>query len=169
MRGQGVIRFRRTQRDMAGFRQFVQVETGKPGGLGVHRHQQVERAGPGGMVHAGGTALQGGWQRQRGVQGIGLAHFGSQLQEQTLFVFRNLLHVEALSLSGLVAKQIPDTEAIRSGHQRSGQGLQRTRPDRSDHGRFFAGNPAQGSRGVRSFDLAAQPIDPDQPGLLVEA
>ena len=169
LRGQPIIHFRRAQRDMAGFRQFIQVEAREPGGLGVHRHQQVKRAGPGGMVHGRSAALQGGRQRQRSVQGIGPAHFGSQLQEQTLFVFRHLLHVEALILGGLVAEKIPDTDAIRGGHQRSGQGLQRTRPNRSDHGGFFASDPAQGSGGMRGFDLAAQPVDPDQPGLLVDA
>ena len=103
LRGLRIIRFRGAQGDRIRFRQFIQVETREPGGLGVHRHEQVEGAGAGGMVHGGGAALQGGWQCQRGMQRISLAQAGGQLQEQALGVPGHLLHVEAFILGGFVA------------------------------------------------------------------
>ena len=80
------------------------------------------------MVNGGGTALQGGWQCQGSMQRISVAQAGGHLQEQPLGVPGHLLHVEAFILGGFVAAQVPDAKAIRRGHQRGGQTLQRTRP-----------------------------------------
>jgi hypothetical protein len=76
---------------------------------------------------------------------------------------------QALVLAGLIAEQVPNTQAVRGRDKRGRQGMQRARPDGGNHGGLLPRHPAQGGRGVRGFDLAAQAVDLEQPGSLVDA
>ena len=81
----------------------------------------------------------------------------------------NLLHVEAFVFAGLIAEQVPDADAVRCRGDGCRQRLQRARADGGDHGGLLAGDPPEGARCVRRFDLAAHVVDAQQAGVLVDA
>ena len=140
---------RRAQRRRSTDRQLIQVELGQQTALRVHRQHEKERPGavadgrPCSVPIARPMPTASGVCRQ-----YALPHGLAETQEQLLLGLGDLLHVRAFVVGGLVAEQIPHAQPVRCRRQRSREGVQGARADRSEHGGLFAGHPAECRRGM---------------------
>ena len=148
--------------------QGIDAQGHRPG-LCVDRRKQVERTGPRRMEDGGDALPHRLAQRFGRVQGVGASHQCGDLAVDPLHRLGDLLHVVAFPMRRLVPVDVVDADAVGTGRQRSGHGLQGARADRGDDGAAFAIGPAQRCRRMRHFDLVAELPGADESVRFVDA
>ena len=138
------------------------------GGLRVERQVEVEWPRLPGVKDRRRSPPQRIAQRARCVQRVGSAHQCRDAPEESLFGFRHLLHVVAFTAGRFVTIDVVEPDAIGRGGKGPGHRLEGARSDRRHHGGCLAVDPAQCRARMGHFDLVAELVSADQPGLFID-